>query len=70
MLEFGKREFYTNIRLASIGFSQVLPPEQVFMQIYNFLIPAEVEPDTNPDNMNRYQAKGFDRKTSFRKPKS
>jgi hypothetical protein len=68
-LDTGSGSYYANIRLASINFGQMLPPEQVFMQIYNFLIPREIEPDANPDNMNRYEAKGFDRKTSFRKAK-
>ncbi len=63
------KAYFTNIRLASIGFPAVIAPEQAFMQIYNFLIPAEVQPDINPDNMNRYEAKGFDLKTSFRKEK-
>lgn len=69
VLELEHNDFYTNIRLASINFPQVVPPEQAFMQIYNFIIPSEAQPGTNPDDMNRYEAKGFDRKTSFRKSK-
>jgi hypothetical protein len=69
VLQVGSGTFYTNCRLASINYSRILPPTDVFMHIYNFLAPKEVEPDTNPDNMNRYEAKGFDKKNSFRNVK-
>jgi hypothetical protein len=69
VLDIGNGSYYADIRLASINFGQAMPPEQLFMQLYNFLIPKEIEPDMDPDNMNRYAAKGFDRKTSFRKDK-
>ena len=59
--------YLTNISLKSIDFVQLFPPEQAFMAICNFLVPKEVEPDLNPDNMTRYEAKGFDKKVSFRK---
>ncbi len=62
-----KAKYLTNISLKSIDFVQVFPPEQAFMLIYNFLTPKEVEPDRDPDNMARYEAKGFDKKVSFRK---
>ncbi len=68
LLGTSKRTSYlTNGSLKSLDFVQLYPPEQAFMKIYDFLIPAEIVPDSNPDNMTRYEAKGFDKKVSFRK---
>lgn len=61
--------YITNIRLRTMQFVQVFAPEQAFMNLYNFLIPKEIEPDRDPDNMARYEAKGFDKTISFRKRK-
>lgn len=67
---FNDRLIYlTNISLKAIDFVQLFAPEQAFMMIYNFLAPKEIEPDRDPDNLARYEAKGFDKKVSFRKRK-
>lgn len=65
----GRLRYVTNISLKSIDFVKLYPPEQAFMKIYDFLIPKEITSDSNPDNMLRYEAKGFDKKISFRKRK-
>jgi hypothetical protein len=56
-----------NGRLEDINFSQVKKPTEAYTDIYNFIPYVEPELDSNPTDMNRYESKGFDKKTSFRK---
>lgn len=56
-----------DIRLAGIDFNRFMVPSATFTEIYNWL-PFE-EPDLpmgGPDDMIRWEQKGFDKKTSFR----
>lgn len=58
--------FY-NFKLDIIGFNKIMPPEQCYLQIEEFLgkIKEEVS-QTIPTDLDRFEAKGFDKKTSFR----
>ena len=53
--------------LKHIYFDKVLPSDECYRQIEQFISYKEPEPDSDPTNMNRYESKGFDKKTSFRK---
>lgn len=61
------KEHY-NFCLKNVKFNEVLSPEQCYLTIEEFLgkIKEEV-PQTIPTDLDRFQAKGFDKKTSFRK---
>lgn len=61
--------YLVNCQLSAIDFAKRVSAEAAFMAIYDFLIPKEVTPDDNPSNLTRFEAKGFDRKVSFRKRK-
>jgi hypothetical protein len=55
-----------NPNLSEIDF-KLIKPERIYQSIYNFI--EYVEPSNlpgSPDDMTRYEAKGFDKKTSFR----
>lgn len=60
-----------NPRLSDISFNHYLSPTQCFTEIYNWLpYEGEVElPMGGPDDMIRWEQKGFDKKTSFRNVK-
>lgn len=62
-------EICINGRLKDIDFTQVKTPSEAYTDIYNFIPYNEPIIDLNPDDMNRYESKGFDKKTSFRKQK-
>lgn len=55
-----------NPKLSEIGFNKVLTPTETYQDIYNWIPYNEPEVPKSPDDMNRYEAKGFDKKTSFR----
>lgn len=61
-------EYIVNVKLTEYGFNKVLSPSQAYQEIYNFLAELKPEPTmpSNPDDMSRYEARGFDMKTSFR----
>ncbi|MCU0436700.1 MAG: hypothetical protein MUC49_02225 [Raineya sp.] len=46
---------------------KILPPEQIFIQISNFIAPKDLDIQNSPTDLNRFEGKGFDKKTSFRK---
>lgn len=60
---------YINQRLMDIQFNKVFTPTQCYQKIYNWI--SEHKPEAlipnSPDDMARYESKGFDKKTSFRK---
>ncbi len=65
-LSFNSIQIITNPKLADIGFNKVMSAQQVYQEIYNWIPFIEPELPGSPDNMDRYEAKGFDKKTSFR----
>jgi len=62
-------EIIINGRLQNIKFGKVKTPSEAYTDIYNFIPFIEPELDSNPDDMNRYESKGFDVKLSFRNVK-
>ena len=60
-------EINYNPILYNTNIQSVLPAEEIFLKITDFLSYKEPETDTNPTNMARFESKGFDKKTSFRK---
>ena len=61
---FSKNEFPI---LKNIGFNKVMSAKEVYIAIENYISKKDIEMDSNPDNMIRYEQKGFDIKKSFRK---
>lgn len=61
-----KNELVLNGKLEEIQFNKIKGPAEAFTDIYNWIEHVEPIPDNNPDNKDRLEAKGFDRKTSFR----
>lgn len=59
-------KFIFNPKLLNIGFNKVVSPVEVYQEIYNFIPHIEPEIPKSPDDMYRYESKGFDQKTSFR----
>ncbi len=59
-------EIYFNPKLESFGIAKLIPPKEIFLSITNFLSKKEIEMPSSPQDMYRYEAKGFDKKTSFR----
>lgn len=55
-----------NPKLNDVGFNKVITPTEAYQDVYNWIPYHEPDTTTNPDDMDRYQAKGFDKKTSFR----
>lgn len=55
-----------NPKLNELGFNKVITPTEAYQEIYNWIPYHEPETANNPDDMNRYESKGFDKKTSFR----
>lgn len=55
--------------LSIMQFYKVMSPTETYTELYNWI--PYVEPDLpgSPDDMYRYEEKGFDKKTSFRKDK-
>ncbi len=55
-----------NPKLNDFGFNKVISPTEAYQDIYNWIPYNEPEVPKSPDDMSRYEAKGFDKKTSFR----
>jgi len=55
-----------NPKLSKYNVSTLIKPKDMYLMIYDFLAPKDVETDTNPKNIDRFTSKGFDKKTSFR----
>lgn len=70
---YGKDKYELNPTLKNIGFFRLVEPFQAFQQLEqylsNVLLPRDVEPEPQ-DNRSKIISKGFDTKTSFRKPKA
>lgn len=64
--EDGNQEVLLNGRLEDIKFGIVKPPQEAYQELYNWIEFKEPETDNEPNNMNRFESKGFDKKTSFR----
>lgn len=53
--------------LKNLGFDKIFTPQEAYLALDEFLSYKEPEISKNPTDMNRFEAKGFDKKTSFRK---
>jgi hypothetical protein len=62
----GVRNITLNPKLNEMGFNKAITPTEAYQDIYNWIPYNEPEVPKSPDDMNRYEAKGFDKKTSFR----
>lgn len=60
------RNIVLNPKLSEIGFNKTITPSEAYQNIYNWIPYNEPEVPKSPDDMARYEAKGFDKKTSFR----
>ena len=57
---------YFNPKLVDINFNKVVTPIEAYQEIYNWIPYIEPKLPGPPEDMSRYEAKGFDKKTSFR----
>ncbi len=57
---------YLNPKLEYFGIARFISPQKIFVAITNFLSKRDIEMPSSPQDMYRYEAKGFDKKTSFR----
>lgn len=55
-----------NPKLSDIGFNKTITPTEAYQDIYNWIPYNEPTVPSAPEDMSRYEAKGFDKKTSFR----
>jgi hypothetical protein len=62
-------EYIINGCLNDIKFGAIKLPHEAYQELYNWIEFKEPETDTSPENMSRFESKGFDKKTSFRKIK-
>lgn len=60
-----QNRFTINPSLSDLGF-KLVAPERMYQDIYNFIEYKEPIMPNNPNDMARYEAKGFDKKSSFR----
>lgn len=58
---------YFNQRLSDYKFNKIISDKDIYLQITDFLSKKEIEMPSDPNDMIRYEEKGFDKKTSFRK---
>jgi len=63
---YDKENHFYNFSLSKIGFNEVMSPEECYLKIESHLSKEDVL-QTIPTDLNRFEAKGFDKKTSFRK---
>lgn len=54
-------------RLKDFNFHKILSPEEIYLQLTDWLSYKEPEIITKPEDMSRFESKGFDKRTSFRK---
>lgn len=62
-------EIVRNGSLMELNFSQVKPPQEAFTELYNWIPYVEPELPSDVHDMQRFEGKGFDKKTSFRNVK-
>ena len=55
-----------NPKLVDISFNRIVSPTEAYQEIYNWIPYIEPELPGPPEDISRYEAKGFDKKTSFR----
>lgn len=60
------RNIEVNTKLNEIGFNKTITPTEAYQELYNWIPYHEPATPSSPDDMGRYEAKGFDKKTSFR----
>lgn len=60
------RNIVLNPKLNELSFNKTITPTEAYQDIYNWIPYNEPEVPKSPDDMSRYEAKGFDKKTSFR----
>lgn len=53
--------------LKNLGFDKIFTPKEAYLALDEFLSYKEPEIPKNPIDVYRFEAKGFDKKTSFRK---
>lgn len=51
----------------AIKFSRIIPAKEMYLGLTEFLSYKEPELKTKPEDMTRFESKGFSKKTSFRK---
>ena len=61
-----KKGVYRDIILKHYNFQRFVSPEQAYQKVYMFLESRKDVSQTIPTDLDRFEAKGFDRKTSFR----
>jgi hypothetical protein len=54
--------------LKDIQFNLIKPPQEAFTELYNWIPYFEPEMPNDPMDTQRFEGKGFDKKTSFRHP--
>jgi hypothetical protein len=57
---------HKDILLKDCDFQKMMSPEQVFQNVSMWVSAKPEPPQTVPTDMHRFEAKGFDKKTSFR----
>ena len=62
----GNLRFILNPNLSNIDFQKVVPAMEAYQKIYTYIGYKELKVPSDPKDMNRFAAKGFDKKTSFR----
>jgi hypothetical protein len=55
--------------LQDVKFGQIKTSQQAYMELYNWIPYIEPDMPSDPTDMQRFEGKGHDKKTSFRKPK-
>lgn len=55
--------------LKELGFEKVMDAKECYLAIEEFISYKETESNNKPEDMTRFEAKGFDKKKSFRKKK-
>lgn len=60
---------YPYYPLNKLDFVKVMEPEEIYKMLENYISYKEPILNLDPDDMLRFESKGFDKKTSFRKHK-
>lgn len=65
--EHGNSFRITNGSLEDIQFGKIKLPQEAFTELYNWIPYHEPKMPDDPTDLSRFESKGFDKKTSFRK---
>lgn len=60
-------DFKLNPVLVKTNIISIISPEEMFLKVTDWLAYQEPELKLDPKDLNRFESKGFDKKTSFRK---